>query len=137
LNTHAGSQTDGALQIISSNHNYGSLVRNRTGYEDGDPASLSYIIGHIGDGIIDYTTPTVTWLRNGIPARATPTNSALGTNGRLSTTLSFTFAESDAGVYQCVFTDPARSEVFVTIPIRLDTGKCNQNRITMIVSSSH
>ena len=44
--------------------------------------------------------------------------------GALRTTLSFRFEASDAGVYQCIFTDRDRSfEVFVTDPIRLDTGE--------------
>ena len=69
-----------------------------------------------------YTAPTVLWLKDGLPTRAIPTYVTVGSNGRLSTTLSFSFQESDAGVYQCVFTG-TNSELFVTIPIRLDTGE--------------
>ena len=69
-----------------------------------------------------YTTPTVLWLRDGVPAKATPTNTAVGNSGRLRTTLSFSFQESDAGVYQCVFTDTNTEQLF-TIPIRLDSGE--------------
>ena len=65
-------------------------------------------------------------LKDGLPAVRTPTNIS-GTNGRLTSTLSFTFAASDAGVYQCVFTDTSRSEIFATVPTRLDTGEyCSQ-----------
>ena len=80
------------------------------------------MIGHVDDNITEYTAPTVLWLKDGIPTRATPTNTPVGSNGNLSTTLSFSFNEFDAGVYQCVFTGN-NSELFVTIPIRLDTGE--------------
>ena len=85
-------------------------------------ASLNFVAGHVDDNITMYPAPTVLWLKNGTPTRATPTNTLVGSNGRLSTTLSFSFQESDAGVYQCVFTGN-NSELFVTIPIRLDTGE--------------
>lgn len=65
-----------------------------------------------------FVTPTVMWLKAGVPVSATPTNTP-GSNGRLSTTLSFVFDEEsdDVGVYQCVFIDTARSEVLVVDPI--------------------
>ena len=86
-------------------------------------ASLNFITGHIDDNItILYATPTVLWLKDGTPTRATPTNTPVCSNGGgLSTTLSFSFQESNAGVYQCVFM--TNSELFVTIPIRLDIGE--------------
>ena len=84
--------------------------------------SLNFVIGHVNDSTTMYTPPTVLWLKDGTPTRTTPTNTAVGSNGHLSTTLSFSFQESDAGVYQCVFTGN-NSELFVTIPIRLDTGE--------------
>ena len=82
---------------------------------------LNFVIGHVNDSTIIYTAPTVLWLKDGTPARTTPTN-ILDDNISLSTTLSFSFQESDAGVYQCVFISN-NSELFATIPIRLDTGK--------------
>ena len=85
-------------------------------------ASLNFVIGHVNDDTTMYTPPTVLWLKDGTTTRATPTNIPVGSNGRLSTTVSFSFQESDAGVYQCVFTG-TNSELFVTIPIRLDTGE--------------
>ena len=72
--------------------------------------------------MMDYTAPTVTWLKDGVPVTPSPTNTA-DTDGSVTTTLSFTFAESDAGVYQVVFTDTSCSEVFVASPLRLDTGE--------------
>ena len=36
------------------------------------------------------------------------------------------FAASDAGMYQCIFTDTdTTKEVVTSIPLRLDTGLCN------------
>jgi hypothetical protein len=72
--------------------------------------------------ITSFLPPTVTWLKDGVPVNDIPTNT-VGSDGGLSTTLSFPFEERDAGVYQCVFTDTSRSEVFIAEPIRLDTGK--------------
>ena len=114
--------TTGSLRFISTTATGGTVFfQNRTGYRSGiDTAAIQYDVGHVGDDTMTFTPPTVTWLRDGVPVSDTPTNTA-GGNGNLSTTLSFMFEESDAGVYQCVFTDTARSEVFVVHPIRLDT----------------
>ena len=54
-------------------------------------ASLNFVIGHVDDSITMYTAPTVLWLKDGTLTRATPTNTPVGSNGRLSTTLSFSF----------------------------------------------
>ena len=94
---------------------------NRTGYQMGNIVTLSFEIGHVGDDSTSYSTPSVMWLKDGTPVRATPINTP-GANGTITTTLSFTFQESDAGVYQCVITGN-NSELLATIPIRLDTGQ--------------
>ena len=78
----------------------------------GETATINYEISHVGDDTTSYTTPQVQWLKDGLPAVHTPTNTP-GTNGRLTSTLSFTFAASDAGVYQCVFTDISSSEIYL------------------------
>ncbi len=112
--------------MISSDVNGHSVpfFKNRTAFLEGAVASLTYVIGHAGDDTTAFLTPSVLWLKDGLPARATPTNVNLTEgNGRVMTILSFTFMESDAGVYQCVFTDPTTSQVFVTVPIRLDIGE--------------
>ena len=115
----------GSLQFISVDTPGKFLFRGRpaTGYATGETATINYEIGHVGDDVTTYTAPQqVQWLKDGLPAVRTPTNTP-GTNGRLTSTLSFTFAASDAGVYQCVFTDTSSSEIFVTVPTRLDTGE--------------
>ena len=122
----ASASTTGSLRFISSSATGGTVFfQNRAGYESGvDTAAIQCDVGHVGDDTMTFTPPTVTWLRDGVPVSDTPTNTAgAGGNGRLNTILSFMFEESDAGVYQCVFTNTARSEVFVVDAIRLDTGK--------------
>ena len=97
----------GSLQFISVTTPGKFWFRGRpaTGYATGETATISYEIGHVGDETTAYTAPQqVQWLKNGLSAVRTPTNTT-GTNGSLTSTLSFTFAASDAGLYQCVFTD--------------------------------
>ena len=109
------------------------LNDNRTGIALGatvDGSLLTCIAGHQGDGVVNYTLPSVVWVRNGQPVddtdsriTITPTSMA---NGRLTSSLTITnFSLSDAGVYQCVFTDSdgGSNELITTVPYRLDTGK--------------
>jgi hypothetical protein len=122
--THAASaSTTGSLRLISSTATGGNLfIFQRDGYANGDAVTIHYDTGFVGDDVMSFAPPVVTWLKDGVPVSDRPMNT-VGGNGTLSTTLSFTFEESDAGVYQCVFTDTSRSEVYVAEPIRLDTGK--------------
>ncbi len=69
-----------------------------------------------------YDPPTAQWFKDGVPVTTVPTNSPVSGNGRLSSTLSFTFQESDAGVYQCVFTD-TNSQIYGAFLLRIDTGE--------------
>ena len=94
-----------------------------------DGSLLTCIAGHQGNGVMNYSPPSVVWVRNGHPVddtdsriTITPTTMA---NGQLNYSLAITnFALSDAGVYQCVFTDPdGDTELITTVPYRLDTGK--------------
>lgn len=109
--------------ISDSIYGYGVVFRNRTGIQEGDIVTMSYQITHFGDNVENYMMPLVTWLKDGEVFRTPPRNSPKGHNGRLNTVLSFTMTPSDGGVYQCVITDPARSEVLVTGPIRLEISK--------------
>ena len=69
--------------------------------------------------------PSVVWVRNGeqvvdggnITITEETNSFSRQTNSGLMIT---NFDSSDAGVYQCIFTENA--EVFTTIPMRLDTG---------------
>ncbi len=111
----------GSLQIVTNDDIIGEeFATNNSGIADG---TLDFEIGHVGDDSATFSPSSVMWLKDGVPFRTTPTNTPVGSNGRLSTSLSFTFQESnDAGVYQCVFNDTSTSEIFLTIPIRLSTG---------------
>ena len=113
----------GSLTLISKDElTFGIFpVDNRTAYQVGDSISLDFVIGHVGESSTsNYPTPSVLWLKDGRPAR-TVSNIINIFPGRLRTSLSFTFEESDAGIYQCVFSQ-VDSKLFATI-LRLDTGK--------------
>ena len=59
--------------------------------------------------------PTVSWIRNGHLVK--------NTNGYSSSLEITNFALSDAGVYQCIFTNTnTNGEIITTVPYRLDTG---------------
>ena len=93
---------------------------NRAAYSSGNTTNISCTAGYQSQSSF-ITTPGVTWLKDGVPITHTPTNS-LDSSDRLTTTISFTFTESDAGVYQCIFTDTTRSEFVADDPIQIDTG---------------
>ncbi len=114
----------GSLQIITNDQIITQTsFRNRTRYVDGNNVSLDLQIGHVGDVSNSFSFPSVMWLKDGLPFRVAPMN-LQGSNGRLITSLHFTFQEpGDAGVYQCIITDTTTSEIYITIPIRLDTGE--------------
>ena len=110
------------MELLSIGGTY-LVFRNRTGIGEGESAAPFYEIGHVGDDAVNYTTPNVTWLKDGEPVSTVPTDTPIGSNGGLRTTLSIIMTPSDEGVYQCVVTDTARSEVLVTAPIRLEISK--------------
>ena len=127
------SSTDGMLRIVTEDPltmisgpvSYSSqtntIYPNRTAVNTGANVTLSFTAGHVGDDMNSYTTTTAVWLKDGAPARTTPTDMTVGGNGQLSSTLSFILQESDAGVYQCIFSGSG-SQMYGTIPLRLDTG---------------
>jgi len=93
------------------------------------PPLLRCVGGHGSGG---FSAPSVVWVRNGeqvvADGRITITESVISIvgNERRASDLTITnFGLSDAGVYQCIFTDvDSDSEVITTIPLRLDTGWC-------------
>ena len=112
----------GVLRIVSGT----TLFGNRTIQTNGDSVTLTYTAGRVGDDTKAYSMPSVVWLKDGASARTTPSNMAVGSNGQLSSTLTFTFQEADAGIYQFVFIG-RDSEVYGTFPLRLDTGNLAPN----------
>ena len=112
---------------------------NRTGIaiDDNTPLDnsstdplLTCTAGHHGDGLMNYSPPSVVWVRNGQPVDDTDSritlNSTTMANGQVTSSMTITnFTAGDAGVYQCVFTDDSDggdTEVITSIPYRLDTG---------------
>jgi len=90
---------------------------------------LRCVGGHVGDtGLGSFSPPSVVWVRNGQQVVAdsgiTITESTtLGGRRRASDLQITNFGLSDAGVYQCIFTDvDSDAEVITTKPLRLDTG---------------
>ena len=76
----------------------------------------------VGEG--SSSPPSVVWVRNGEQlvngGRITIMEGTPGSQQRSSELKITNFALSDAGVYQCIFTEGA--EVITTTPLRLDTG---------------
>ena len=112
------------MRIVSQDPLTTGVNANRTGAHSGSSVSLSFTVGHVGDNEVNYSIPTVQWLKDGNPSAVVPTDVSVGTNGQLSSNLSFTFTTSDAGGYQCIFID-SNSQIYGSFPLRIDTGKYN------------
>jgi len=105
----------------------GSTI-NPVGTEDRDKL-LRCVSGHVGDQDSGgFNPPSVVWVRNGeqvVPSsRHTITDSTVFSGQRIQSEVQISnFSLSDAGVYQCIFTDAdSDAEVITTTPLRLDTG---------------
>ena len=99
--------------------NLASLNDNRTGIALGDSTPLgnpgpdpllTCTAGHQGDGLVNYSAPSVVWVRNGQVVDDTDSRITLTTsteaNGQVTSSLTITdFTLGNSGVYQCVFTD--------------------------------
>ena len=94
------------------------VIDNRVGIESGMEVNSSLLLcqaRHMGTST---STPTVSWTVNGKVVSNC-------TNCFISSLNISDFTASDAGVYQCIFTDTDTTEEVVTsIPLRLDTGLC-------------
>ena len=83
----------------------------------------SQMLRCVGAG--SFSPPSVVWVRNGEQvvngSRITIIEGTNSFSRQRSSELQITnFSLSDAGVYQCIFTEG--SEVITTTPLRLDTG---------------
>ena len=97
----------------------GFTFDNRTAVTGGS----NHVLRCVGRG--SSSPPSVVWVRNGeqLVSGGNITITEETVLSSQSSELTITnFAISDAGVYQCIFTEGA--EVTTTIPLRLDTGWC-------------
>lgn len=117
------SSGDGALSIVKqpadNEVSYESIVEsdtdNRTGIAINTRASGDLLQCSVTRTGMSSSEPVVSWIRNG---------ELVTTSTGFESSLDITdFALSDAGVYQCVFTDTDNdTEILTTVPYRLDTG---------------
>ncbi len=108
-----------------------SLNDNRTGIALGgtvDGSLLTCTARHQSDGVMNYPTPSMVWVKSGqvvddTDSRITITSTTM-VNGQVTSSLTITnFGLSDTGVYQCVFTDDSDGgEVITSLPYQLDAG---------------
>ena len=89
------------------------------------PVGSNQMLRCVGSG--SSSPPSVVWVRNGEQvvngSRITITEGTNSFSRQRSSSLQITnFSLSDAGVYQCIFTEG--TEVITTTPLRLDTGWC-------------
>ena len=84
--------------------------------------------GHQNDDTMNFSPSAVVWIKDGETVEDGGDiiiTTSMAANGEVSSTLQIaSFQESNAGVYQCIFTDDSSSdgEIITTIPLRLDTG---------------
>ena len=127
------SNGDGDLSIVDEPANYedmfesldpfnpGTFIDNRTGIQNGTTINSTLLLCQARHMGASTSTPNVSWTVNG---RVVSTSNC--TNCFTSSLSISNFAVSDAGVYQCIFTDTdATGEVITSKPMRLDTGLCN------------
>ncbi len=114
------SNAPGVLTITKQDSLTTEEFPNRRESSVNDAITLSFTAGHEDDEINMYSVATTQWLHNGVLVRTSPMI-AMEAHGRLKSTLSFTFQESDAGIYQCIFMSN-NSQVYGTILLRLETG---------------
>ncbi len=112
------------------------IANSRTGVRvtDVDPAGTSdanrlmrCVASHVGGASAVSTLPTLVWTRNGeevvhdgthISITDTQQGDQLQSNLQINS-----FTDSDAGIYQCIYTDTdADAEVATSLPHRLDYG---------------
>ena len=104
------------------------IFRGRVWFTARNSASISYVIGHVGDDTNSYPSPQQQCIKDGRPLRNGLTASNVAeANGLLTTTINLQVEFSDGGVYQCAFFDVSRQEIFIPNPLRVDTSKYSQS----------
>ena len=96
----------------------------------GMSGNYSWLVNHGGN-----QTLSALWLKDGMAVDNTLITNTPLDSGNLLTTLSFTsFQDSDAGVYQVIFTGTTSSEVVITRPLLLHTGKLAIVPLTLFIT---
>ena len=106
------------LTVVTNPTDSDSFPNNQTAVTIGS----NQVLRCVGSG--SSSPPSVVWVRNGeqliADSRITITEVSLLVVQRSSELQITNFSLSDAGVYQCIFTEG--TEVNTTTPLRLDTG---------------
>ena len=115
------SSSDPILEIDSSIRDSDGFLDNRTGVALAGAISLECSARNSSESLI---LPAPQWLKNGEVVVEETNRISLSNNGDLLAIMNF--VSSDAGVYQCLFTDTdGDAEILATVPFRLDTGSYN------------
>lgn len=130
-----GSIQYAALDPLITNFDGPNAPDNRTAVGIGDRVSLTFEMRRqrYHAGRLYFSMVLVTFLKNGVPYRRAHWKGRLrNIYGDLAVNLTFTFQESDAGVFQCFFHDMTLGTMLMTIPIRLDYGNLPYCRNSLI-----
>ena len=101
--------------------NPGTFIDNRTGIQSDMTLDSILLLCQARRMGASTSTPNVSWTVNGSVVSTSNCSNCFTTFLNTSD-----FTASDAGVYQCIFTDTdATGEVVTSKPMRLDTGLCN------------
>ncbi len=91
------SNAAGVLRLTEQDTLTTGLYANRRAAYVNESITLSFTAGHEDDETNMYSVISAQWLHKGISVRTTPNNS-MEANGRLKSTISFSFQDSDAGI---------------------------------------
>ena len=94
------------------------FIDNRTGIQSSTEVNSSLLLCQARRLETSTSPPTVAWTVNGRIVLTPNCTDCFTSFLRISS-----FSASDAGVYQCIFTDTdSTREVVTSVPMRLDTG---------------
>ena len=112
--------SNSTLTVVTNPIDSDSFPDNRVAVSVGN----TQVLRCVGSG--SYSPPSVVWVRSGeqvVNGGSITITETIPSSQQRSSELTITnFNVSDAGVYQCIFTEG--TAVVTTIPLRLDTGWC-------------
>ena len=120
FNTIPPAASTNTLTVVTNPADSDGFADNRSAVTVGN----NQVLRCVGSG--SSSPPSVVWVRNGeqvvAGSRIAITETMPGAQQRSSELQITNFSLSDAGVYQCIFTEDAA--VITTRPLRLDSGLC-------------